>query len=92
MKPDTKNIVLFLHEDSKEKCLECLAACELLDNLNNHLKKRGIYLKKIKDNSFQEIFIKNNFPLLRIEGMPPEHYSGLNGIKDYLESFKGKYN
>lgn len=88
MKSNIKqNLTLFLHEDTGE-CIECLNVLNLFDTLKGHFKRKGVYLTKIKDDSYQEIFMNDRFPLLRIEGMPPKHYSGLQEIQDYISSCK----
>ncbi len=79
-------LVLFLHEDMK-KCLECYDAHKLLERMGRHFKRNGISLQRIADNSFQNIFVNERFPLLRIESMPPQHYSGVKEIQGYLSSY-----
>lgn len=77
------NIILFLH-DEKNKCYECLEVERLFERISTRLKKKGVLLNKIEDSSFEEIFRNEKLPILRIERMPPEHYSGLQEIHDYI--------
>jgi|GEM_PF-3171630 len=82
-------LTLFLHENSGDKCLECIEALRLFKSMKGYFKKKDITFSTVEDNSLEGIFQRNNykFPLLKIESMPPDHYSGLDKIQD----FKSKY-
>ncbi len=80
------SLVLFLHEDM-ERCFECCSAYKLLGRMEGHFKRKGISLQRITDDSFQNIFVNEKFPLLRIESMPPRHYSGVKEIQDYILAY-----
>lgn len=88
MKSNIKsNLVLFLHEDHRIKCPECFETYKLFEGMKKHFKKKGIPYEKIEDDSFQDIFKTDAFPILRIETMPPKHYSGLGEIKDFASEY-----
>jgi hypothetical protein len=81
------NLIFFIHEDGK-KCTECLEVGKLVDEMRNVFKKKKIGMQMIADNSYEGVFRTERLPLLRIDAMPPKHYSGLSEIRDYLSSCK----
>lgn len=88
MKSDPKYATLYIHKECRD-CLETLALFEN-EELKKQFRRKKVVFNVIedKDGTYKkDVFMGYEFPLIRIEGIPPQHFDGKDKIKDFQSKY-----